>query len=697
MSQRYWVLVALAVLCAAPLACSGQSANGGSGGTGNNDGGPGGQAGQAGAGQEGGPGGTAGDAGPDGNAGDGGLVNNCPAPTGSPITHDAALTQDETWGAGVHVLTSTINVPKGITLTIQPCAVVQSDADDGLVIDGTLSAQGTTGQPITFERHGAQPWGNILVEAGGKATLAYSLVQDGGSDTTTYDGASIVAYGSDSLPLQPLLSVDHVVVSGSQGYGLMVDRAASFAAGSTALTVTNSGVGGDATTAYPIYIGAQAVGSLPDGQYTGNAKDAIGVDASSGVDISVDATFHDRGVPYAFDGSLNISADSGPSGPTVTIDPGVHLQFNGGEGVTLDDAQTRLVAAGTAQKPIVFERQGTQPWSEVAVNSPASASFTYTTLKDAGSDTGQFSSATIIAYGTGNAPLQPILKVDHVTIQNSKGVGIIVDRYGAFTNDSTALTITGSGAGSTTYPWPMRMGLKGLGTVPSGTYTGNAVDRIRIGTSDTGALVDLDVTAHDRGVPYSTDSMLRVDQGSQASPPTFKLEPGVQLLFDKGPNNVTDLGIKVAHGSLDIAGTAQKPVVLGSAAKTPAAGDWTGIEFADTSTGLPQTITHATIEYAGASSSALGFSCDPVVNGSVMPENAAVLLLDFVPSSEFITNTVIQSTAGDGIVRGWDVAKGAVVDFAPTNTLSHAPGGFVDQTIPLDSNASQVCPTGTQN
>lgn len=136
--------------------------------------------------------------------------------------------------------------------------------------------------------------------------------------------------------------------------------------------------------------------------------------------------------------------------------------------------------------------------------------------------------------------------------------------------------------------------------------------------------------------------MLQVDQGSQASPPTFKLEPGVQFLFDKGPNNHTDLGITVAHGSLDIAGTAQKPVVLGTTAKTPAAGDWTGIEFAGTATGLPQTITHATIEYAGASSSAGSYSCDPVVNGSVMPENAAVLLLDFVPSSEFITNTVIS-------------------------------------------------------
>ncbi|HPM84808.1 MAG TPA: FG-GAP-like repeat-containing protein, partial [Candidatus Anammoximicrobium sp.] len=63
-----------------------------------------------------------------------------------------ALTEDTTWTPenGAIVVTSTIYVPEGITLTIQPGTIVKFAAGAGIHVHGTLLAAGTAASPVVF-------------------------------------------------------------------------------------------------------------------------------------------------------------------------------------------------------------------------------------------------------------------------------------------------------------------------------------------------------------------------------------------------------------------------------------------------------------------------------------------------------------------------------------------------------------------
>jgi hypothetical protein len=65
------------------------------------------------------------------------------------VTHKCgALQQNETWLAadGPFVLDCTVMVPRGVTLTIQPLAVVKRAGGVALLVQGTLSADGGVGK-----------------------------------------------------------------------------------------------------------------------------------------------------------------------------------------------------------------------------------------------------------------------------------------------------------------------------------------------------------------------------------------------------------------------------------------------------------------------------------------------------------------------------------------------------------------------
>ncbi len=70
-----------------------------------------------------------------------------------PTTCYGKLAQSETWlGGQVYRITGDLTVPSGVTLTIQPGAILKFDAGMSLIVEkgGKLTAQGTTAQPIVF-------------------------------------------------------------------------------------------------------------------------------------------------------------------------------------------------------------------------------------------------------------------------------------------------------------------------------------------------------------------------------------------------------------------------------------------------------------------------------------------------------------------------------------------------------------------
>lgn len=331
---------------------------------------------------EGGVGAFDGGGGSDGGGGErdaGGPVVDCPAPAGGPTTHAGDVKDGEVWTAAAspHVVTADVNVRTGAKLTIEPCARVELAkgahvrvAYPGTPnIGGTVVAEGTAEHPITFAGRGGERWASLYVYAPGTARLAYVTLEGGGGGDFE-DGATLDVIGDGALPADPLLFVDHVVVKGSLGTGVWMQRGSTFVAGSHDLTVTASG--GDATP-FPVQISEHAIDAFPTGTYTGNRIDEILLRTEgtgvAGSGLAVDATLHERGVPYRM-GKTNlddfrIGGDKGPA--TLTIEAGVVMRFEKGtafevQHFTSDQPSSAAVRAiGTAARPIVFTSAAAAP------------------------------------------------------------------------------------------------------------------------------------------------------------------------------------------------------------------------------------------------------------------------------------------------------------------------------------------------
>src|SRR5262249_28182290 len=123
---------------------------------------------------------------------------------------------------------------------------------------------------------------------------------------------------------------------------------------------------------YPVNMWANGLSTLPDGDYTGNAIDAVFLVGSGAGAIGEDVTIHDRGVPYVIGNEvsnpqLRVVGGSAASPVQLTIEPGVELRFGLGGVLHVDYgavpsmASAALVAEGTEDAPIVFTSDAATP------------------------------------------------------------------------------------------------------------------------------------------------------------------------------------------------------------------------------------------------------------------------------------------------------------------------------------------------
>ncbi|MFN0246803.1 MAG: hypothetical protein ACKV2T_07825 [Kofleriaceae bacterium] len=380
--------------------------------------------------------------------------------------------------------------------------------------------------------------------------------------------------------------------------------------------------------------------------------------------IGLDETWTAAASPHIL--TFNVSVQNA----TLTIEPCAVVRIRKGFTITIG-ANTGPSAALVAQgesvggtiRGITFERaDAAMPWGSIRAFPTGRIDFEHVHLSGgADPDTAQNGGGSIVASGNGgNMGTTANLRVVDVTVEGSAGFGVNLVNRSVFTADSANLVITGAGTMPGTNMlarYPLAVEGPAVSTVPTGTYTGNAIDAIRL--SNSSSLLDSTIVFPSRGVPYQiADSFSMAPQTSVAAGglSTLTIEAGVTIKFSAGgPANIWAMTLGSSNGALPVnifpvrviaQGTAAQPIVLTSSAPTPAAGDWGGIEWrGGAATG--NVMSHVRIEYAGGDSGSAGFGCGEGDN------DAALIIANWRPDDVFITDSTISDSAAGGIVSGW--------------------------------------------
>ena len=393
--------------------------------------------------------------------------------------------------------------------------------------------------------------------------------------------------------------------------------------------------------------------------------------------VDGDETWTAAASPHIIDAASTIE-----EGKTLTLEPCAVVQIKAGVGLLVSG---QLVGLGAADQPIRIERaDSASAWSNIEVRRGGTLRLAYATVEGGGLANGSDPSTIgmLDIRGDQEAAAQPSFLADHLTLKGSESLGVLLREGGGFAAESKSLTITGGKA------YPMSIWGRALRTLPSGRYTGNATDEIIVPGNGGRDDIQEDTTLVDLGVPYRiggpTGRADLIVQSASGKVPLLTIKEGVTLKFDAaGRLTVDQSSSLIGIGALRVEGTAAKPVVFTSAKATPAAGDWTGIVFEGTPDARTK-ITYAKIAYAGGESGISSFGC-PSPGAPSFANQGAIIFEGGMPPAGAVTNTTIENSAGEGIVRGW---TGAEVDLLSSNTFT----GIARCNVTLPKPASGACP-----
>ncbi len=142
----------------------------------------------------------------------------------APIDVSGTISTNAIW-SGLIVVTGSVDVASGVTLTIEPGTVIQFDSQKMLAVDGTLTAQGTNTLPIIF-------------------TSISDNIPLGGSNNAGNGSWGAIQFNSDSTG--NVMAYTQVLYGGASTNGAVVDNDAP-------LSLTNSPVGNSSTAGLRIH------------------------------------------------------------------------------------------------------------------------------------------------------------------------------------------------------------------------------------------------------------------------------------------------------------------------------------------------------------------------------------------------------------------------------------------------------------
>lgn len=236
---------------------------------------------------------------------------------------------DTTWTAAcTHLVTATVTVPAGLSLTVEAGSIVQFRPATALTVYGNLSAIGASGGRVRFvaDQPATIPgyWQGIQLQPGATGYLAYADVLDAGAFT-----ANVYADGAT-------LSLDHTLVGRSVGYGLY--------ARDSVLTVQDSTFSDNASDGLRLFAQTQAISPLIDSNsFLDNGGKALFLRLLS----AAPSDFTVTGNSGSGNGTNGLVLEGTLGDTTLTPNPGLAFVL---QSVTIVEGATVEVTAGTVIK-----------------------------------------------------------------------------------------------------------------------------------------------------------------------------------------------------------------------------------------------------------------------------------------------------------------------------------------------------------
>lgn len=317
------------------------------------------------------------------------------------LNHSGTISTNQAWftSDNPHVITGNVTIANGVTVLIQPGCEIYFNGDFRILVQGVLSANGTSVDHILFTSNQAVPsagdWRFINFDASDLGSIMnYCDVSYGGS---------VAARGMINFSNAPVgLTVTNCTLSNSGSYGF------EYRDNLSTPQITDCSI--SSCNNYPFYIYADKVKNLTGNMIiAGNAMDVIYVRAQP----ITTGTWSNFGVPYIIGGNLTVN-----NAQTLTINPGCVLKFNGN--ITLTIAG-KLVANGTSSEHIVFTSNQSTPangdWNRIYYNvADAGCILNYCDISYAGSGT-----SAVDINGSGN-----FVTITNTVIENTAGYGLYI-------------------------------------------------------------------------------------------------------------------------------------------------------------------------------------------------------------------------------------------------------------------------------
>ena len=385
-------------------------------------------------------------------------------------------------------------------------------------------------------------------------------------------------------------------------------------------------------------------------------------------DVSGAETWTLAGSPHRLPGGVTLQ-----TGASLTIEPCARVIVGDQQGIWVSEGAT-LVAVGREGQPITFDASSEDTargvWKTIhfAAGARAASKLHHVVIEEAGGDSG-YPGAVYAEDGF-------VLDAQHLRIVRSGRNGVYLAGGARFAPGSTGLVVTESGT-TEELTGPVRFNdASSVGSLPEGTYTGNATDDIVVETERVRS------TATWRnpgaGVRYRLMQGLNVEGETG---PILTVAPGTTLAF--APETTLWVGYGADGGLVLDGGGEDGRIVLTSARPVPEPGDWSGVHFGEHASRAASKLSYVIIRFAGRADGYDGIGC-----GDAAPAAITISGRDLGARIDHVKLEQLEPSSY-AIARDYDAA--APTDYtAPALGMDFAGGQRCNQSTPRDAEGN--CP-----